>query len=116
MAGGRGATGAPRRDARARQHRGRRGQAGAPGPLQRLPAAGGSEEDEGHGIHLPQPSYWPFVASLGIFIAAYGIVFNDLIVPWGIAILGTFIGFYAKWIVLSELINFLAFHKKTCFS
>ena len=25
-----------------------------------------------HGIHLPQPSFWPLVTSLGIFIGAWG--------------------------------------------
>ena len=74
-------------------------------PQRELPAAGGSGEDEGHGIHLPQPSYWPFVVSLGIFIAAYGVVFNDLIVPWGIAILGTFIGFVGVYAWSLEPVN-----------
>ena len=74
-------------------------------PQREIPAAGGSGEDEGHGIHLPQPSYWPFVVSLGILIAAYGIVFNDLIVPWGISILGTFIGFVGVYAWSLEPVN-----------
>ena len=28
-----------------------------------VPVAGGSGEGDGHSIHLPQPSYWPFLAS-----------------------------------------------------
>ena len=31
--------------------------------------AGGSDQEDAHDIHLPQPSYWPFFVSLGIFIA-----------------------------------------------
>ncbi len=74
-------------------------------PQRAVPAAGGSGEDEEHSIHLPQPSYWPFVASLGIFIAAYGVVFNDLVVPWGIAILGTVIGFVGVYAWSLEPVN-----------
>ncbi|MAU64783.1 MAG: cytochrome c oxidase subunit I [Dehalococcoidia bacterium] len=51
-----------------------------------------------HNIHLPQPSYWPLITSLGIFIAGYGVVFNGLIFPYLIATIGTaitFIGVYA---------------------
>ena len=51
-----------------------------------------------HNIHLPQPSYWPLITSLGIFIAGYGVVFNGLIFPYLIAAIGTaitFIGVYA---------------------
>ncbi len=48
--------------------------------------AGGSGEPEhadvhgdghgGHGIHMPSPSYWPVVSSLGFPIAGYGIIFD----------------------------------------
>ncbi|MFL2756113.1 MAG: cytochrome c oxidase subunit I [Dehalococcoidia bacterium] len=51
-----------------------------------------------HDIHLPQPSYWPLITSIGIFIAAYGVVFNNVIFPYSIAVIGTiitFIGVYA---------------------
>ena len=37
--------------------------------------AGGSDTDEGHNIHLPQPSYWPFFVSLGIFLGGMGLVY-----------------------------------------
>ena len=53
---------------------------------------------EHHDIHLPQPSYWPLITSIGIFIAAYGVVFNNVIFPYSIAVIGTiitFIGVYA---------------------
>ena len=77
-------------------------------PHREVPASGGSggyEEESGHGIHLPQPSYWPLVVSLGVFIAAYGVVFNDLIVPWAIAIIGTFIGFVGVYAWSLEPVN-----------
>jgi cytochrome c oxidase subunit 1 len=38
--------------------------------------AGGSGEDEGHSIHLPQPSYWPIVASTGLLIGGLGLIFS----------------------------------------
>jgi cytochrome c oxidase subunit 1 len=37
--------------------------------------ADGEHEDEGHGIHLPSPSYFPPLAATGIPITAYGVVF-----------------------------------------
>ena len=74
-------------------------------PHREVPASGGSGEEGGHGIHLPQPSYWPLVVSLGVFIAAYGVVFNDLIVPWALAIIGTFIGFVGVYAWSLEPVN-----------
>ena len=45
-------------------------------PVRRgVPVGGGSGEEE-HSIHLPQPSYWPIVASIGLLIGGYGLVFN----------------------------------------
>ena len=50
----------------------RRGLApGAPVPV----VAGGSDSDDAHDIHLPQPSYWPFFVSLGLFIGGMGLVY-----------------------------------------
>ena len=37
--------------------------------------AGGSDSDSAHDIHLPQPSYWPFFVSLGLFIGGMGLVY-----------------------------------------
>ena len=74
------------------------------GAHKEIPASGGSG-DEGHGIHLPQPSYWPMVTAIGLFIAAYGVVFNDLIVPWGIAAIGLVIGFVGVYAWSFEPVN-----------
>ncbi len=38
-------------------------------------AGASDEEEEHHDIHLPQPSYWPFFVSLGLFIAGFGLVY-----------------------------------------
>jgi cytochrome c oxidase subunit 1 len=32
----------------------------------------------GHAIHMPDPSYWPLVAALGLPILAYGVMFKAL--------------------------------------
>ena len=46
--------------------------------------AGGSEEHathsegDGHGIHLPSPSYFPMVAALGMPIMGYALIFKSL--------------------------------------
>jgi cytochrome c oxidase subunit I len=51
--------------------------------------AGGADEDEehegGHGhIHMPDPSYWPLLASLGPPIMGYGVIYSN----WGVLIGG----------------------------
>ena len=63
-----------------------------------VPVSGSSEVDHNSDIHMPQPSYWPAVTSLGLFVGGYGIVFNDLLFPYlfaGIGLLITVIGVYA---------------------
>jgi cytochrome c oxidase subunit 1 len=32
------------------------------------------EASDHHGIHLPDPSYWPFVAAFGLFLAGFGVL------------------------------------------
>jgi len=74
------------------------------GAHKEVPASGGSG-GEGHGIHLPQPSYWPLVTAIGLFIAAYGVVFNDLIIPWALAAIGLVIGFVGVYAWSLEPVN-----------
>ena len=57
-------------------------------------------EDEGHGIHMPSPSYWPLVAAVGLAVAGYGMVFHEpgqapgaIVAIIGVAI--TMVGTYA---------------------
>jgi cytochrome c oxidase subunit 1 len=66
-----------------------------------------SEEsgDEGHNIHLPQPSYWPMVTAIGLFISAYGVVFHDLVIPWAIAGIGLIVGFVGVYAWSLEPVN-----------
>ena len=47
---------------------------------------GGSEDTGGHGIHLPQPSYWPVIASLGLLIGGYGLIYHVAVAVIGGAI------------------------------
>ena len=56
-----------------------------------VPVAGGSGEEGGHSIHMPQPSYWPFVVSVGLFVAAFGILYLANFFKFGLAfgLLGT---------------------------
>ena len=63
-----------------------------------VPVSGSSDDAHNSDIHMPQPSYWPAVTSLGLFVGGYGIVFNDLLFPYlfaGIGLLITVIGVYA---------------------
>ena len=73
-------------------------------PQRSVPTSGGSGDEE-HDIHLPQPSYWPMVSAIGLFISAYGVVFNDLIVPWGLATIGLVIGFIGVYAWSLEPVN-----------
>lgn len=46
------------------------------------------ESVENHGsIHMPSPSYWPFLVSLGIALAAYGLIYHI-----SLAIIGAIVG------------------------
>ncbi len=68
---------------------------GLPVPVQ---AGGAPEHDEGHeasgghAIHLPSPSFWPLVASFGLPIMAYGILYSWWLVGAGALVL--LVGFY----------------------
>ena len=70
-------------------------------------AAGGSAEATedrehgdghggGHGIHLPGPSYYPVLASLGLPVIGYGLIFGWWLVGLGLVL--TFAGFFG-WIL-----------------
>jgi cytochrome c oxidase subunit 1 len=58
-----------------------------------VPAGGGSGEDEGHSIHLPQPSYWPIIAAIGLLVGGYGLIYNIAVAAIGGAI--TVVAVYA---------------------
>jgi cytochrome c oxidase subunit 1 len=71
------------------------------GRLVRLPSGGadggehvpvpvGDAHDAGHHIHLPSPSYWPFVFALGLPILGYGFVFKN----WWLVGLGALIAVF----------------------
>ena len=68
------------------------------GRLVPLPSGGADAhaeaEHDGHGIHLPAPSYYPLVMSLGIPIMGYGAVFHNVWVGI-IGALVTLFGMYA---------------------
>jgi cytochrome c oxidase subunit 1 len=39
---------------------------------------GGEGHGDGHGIHMPSPSYFPFILALGLPILGYAAVFHAL--------------------------------------
>jgi cytochrome c oxidase subunit I len=62
------------------------------GRLVRIPAGGSDDGEEqhdegdhghGHGIHLPSPSYFPALLSVGIMLVGYGAIYH-----WGIGAVG----------------------------
>jgi cytochrome c oxidase subunit 1 len=52
----------------------------------------GGGHGDGHGIHLPSPSYWPLVAALGMPLIGYGVLFSWWLVGLGVIVALT--GFY----------------------
>ena len=50
-----------------------------------VPVGGGSDEAE-HSVHLPQPSYWPIIVSIGLLVGAYGVIYNVAVAAIGGAI------------------------------
>jgi cytochrome c oxidase subunit 1 len=69
-----------------------------------VPVAGGSEE---HDVHLPQPSYWPFVVSVGLLITGYGLVYlgNNNPISIAVAAVGAFIAMFAVYAWSFEPVN-----------
>ncbi len=48
--------------------------------------------DAGHGIHLPNPSFWPIVAAAGLPLLGYGAIFHWWMVALGAVV--ALVGFY----------------------
>ena len=69
--------------------------------------AGGSGENGGHSIHMPQPSYWPFVASVGLFVAAFGVLYINAASRFGVvvAVLGALITMVSVYAWSLEPVN-----------
>ena len=53
---------------------------------ERVPVIAGASEDEEHSIHLPQPSYWPIVVSIGLLIGGYGLIYHYALAVVGVAV------------------------------
>ena len=58
-----------------------------------VPVGGGSGYEEQHEIHMPEPSYWPIVASIGLLLGGYGLIYHVALAAVGGAI--TMISVYA---------------------
>jgi len=62
-------------------------------PVQAGGADGHGADDPGHSsIHLPSPSYWPLVASVGLPVMAYGVLYSWWLIGLGavVALVGFF--------------------------
>jgi cytochrome c oxidase subunit 1 len=53
-------------------------------------------DDEGHGIHMPSPSYFPVVAALGLPIAGWGVMYSPLLIVGGLLL--TLLGLFG-WVL-----------------
>lgn len=52
-----------------------------------------AQPGDGKGVHLPSPSFWPIVFSVGLLIVAYGLIYTKLLViPGGILVVAAFAG------------------------
>lgn len=65
-----------------------------------VPVGGGSEDSSEHTIHLPQPSYWPALVSIGLLMGGYGLIFNV-----GLAVIGGAIATFAVYAWSFEPVN-----------
>jgi cytochrome c oxidase subunit 1 len=65
-----------------------------------VPVGGGSGEEVTHDIHLPQPSYWPLVVSVGLLIFGFGLIYS---VP--VTVVGAFIGLVGVYAWSLEPVN-----------
>ncbi len=63
-----------------------------------VPVGGGSGNS--HGIHMPQPSYWPIVVSIGLLIGGFGLLYNI-----AVAAIGGFIAMVAVYAWSFEPVN-----------
>jgi cytochrome c oxidase subunit 1 len=61
-------------------------------PVQAGAADHGDGDAPAHAIHLPSPSYWPFVAAIGMPMMAYGVIYSWWLVGLGAAV--TLVGLY----------------------
>jgi cytochrome c oxidase subunit I len=60
------------------------------GGLVRVPAGASGEPHPtagGHGIHLPSPSFWPLVVSLGFPLIAYGVLYGWWLIGLGSSVI-----------------------------
>jgi len=73
--------------------------------LSTVPISGGSGDDDSHGIHLPQPSYWPLLASLGLFVSGYGLVYLSSSIGLVVSIIGAAITMVAVYAWSFEPVN-----------
>jgi cytochrome c oxidase subunit 1 len=69
---------------------------GEPEPEPERVFAGGANGGEGHGIHMPDPSYFPVIGALGIPLAAYGVVYAWWMIAAGLLI--SLLGFFG-WVL-----------------
>jgi cytochrome c oxidase subunit 1 len=56
-----------------------------------------TEHEDGHGIHMPSPSYFPMIAALGFPVMAYAVILQS----WLVGVVGAVIclaGFYG-WVL-----------------
>ena len=51
------------------------------------------EEEDGHGIHMPSPSYIPLVTALGLAVFGYGLIYSFAMA--GVGAFVTVVGIYA---------------------
>ena len=67
--------------------------------------AGGSYNGGEHSIHMPQPSYWPLVAPIGLLMAAYGLIYVSSIFGLAAAVLGGAIAMVSVYAWSFEPVN-----------
>jgi cytochrome c oxidase subunit I len=66
-----------------------------------VPAGGSDDHVDGHGdhghIHMPHPSYWPLVMTIGLLPVAYGVVYKSILLGV-VGVVWMLIGYFG-WII-----------------
>ena len=70
-----------------------------------VPVAGGSNGEAEHSIHLPQPSYWPLFAAVGLLIGGYGLIYSSSIIGLAAVSIGGAIAMVSTYAWSFEPVN-----------
>ena len=70
-----------------------------------VPVAGGSGDNGEHSIHMPQPSYWPLMVSIGLLVGAFGLLYVASTIGMVVGVVGVAIAMVSVYAWSFEPVN-----------